>query len=265
MILIDDPSDPRLELFHRNERGLASRADRREDSGRGMFMAEGDLVVERAVEAGCAPVVALVDAHRVPSVTHRLGDVPVFGGAEQLRAHVTGLGVPQSIVAVFHRPPRPTVADVIASSRRLVLVEAVDNPVNIGGIIRNAAGLGWDGLIHDATSADPLSRRSLRVSMGYAIVLPAARADSLPSVIAAMVADGWRVVAFTPDGATAVRQLVPAPGERWAVVIGSERAGLSAATASACTDRASIPMASGVDSLNAAAASAVACYALGPA
>jgi tRNA G18 (ribose-2'-O)-methylase SpoU len=80
-----------------------------------------------------------------------------------------------------------------------------------------------------------------------------------------MVADGWRVVAFTPDGDTAVRQLVPAPGERWAVVIGSERAGLSAVTASACTDRASIPMAAGVDSLNAAAASAVACYALGPA
>jgi tRNA G18 (ribose-2'-O)-methylase SpoU len=264
VILIDDPSDPRLEVFHRNERGLASRADRREDGGRGLFMAEGDLVVERAVDAGCVPVAALVDTDRTPAVIHRLGDVPVFGGAERLRAHVTGLGVPHSIVAVFRRPPRPAAADVIAASSRLVLVEAVDNPVNMGGIIRNAAGLGWDGLIHDATSVDPLSRRSLRVSMGHAIALPAARADPLPPVIAAMVADGWRVVAFTPHGATAVGQLTPTSGQRWAVVIGSERAGLSAATVTACTDRASIPMAAGVDSLNAAAASAVACYALGP-
>jgi tRNA G18 (ribose-2'-O)-methylase SpoU len=263
VIPIDDPDDPRLELFHRNERGLASRADRRHDHGVGLFMAEGDLVVERAVDAGCRPVAALVDAERIPTVTHRLGDVPVYSGGDRLRAHVTGLGVPQTIVAIFERPPRPSAAEVMAERDRLVLVEAVDNPVNVGGIIRNAAGLGWDGLIHDATSAEPLSRRSLRVSMGHAIAMPAARVVDLASVVAEMVGRGWRVAALTPHGATDLRSLQPVTGDRWAVVIGSERAGLCAATIEACTDRVAIPMAAGVDSLNAAAASAVACYALG--
>lgn len=260
---MDDPLDPRLEIFHRNERALASRADRRSDDGAGLFMAEGDLVVERALHAGCRAVAALVDSARVPSVAQRLDDIPVYSGGDALRAHVTGLGVPQTIVAVFERPPRPSVEHLLATSLRVVMVEAVDNPVNIGGIVRNAAGLGWDGMILDGTSADPLSRRSLRVSMGHAVQFPYARCRELPAVIESMTAAGFVVAALTPaDDAVPMTDVAALHAERLAVVIGAERAGLSAATMAAASHRVRIPMHGGVDSLNAAAASAIACFAL---
>src|SRR5688500_9568539 len=109
-------------------------------------------------------------------VAHRLAEqVDVFVGGDAVRRMVTGLGLPQPVIALFHRPPRATPAMVVATSRRLVVVEGVDNPANIGGIVRNAAGLGWDALLLDHTSADPLHRRSLRVAMGSALTLPYAR------------------------------------------------------------------------------------------
>lgn len=188
--------------------------------------------------------------------------IDVLAGGERLRTMVTGLGVPHPIIAVFQRPPRPTVANLIGRSR-LVLVEAVDNPVNVGGIVRNAAGLGWDGLILDGTSADPLSRRSLRVSMGHAVVVPYARTRSLAAAVIELAAAGYTVVALTPaDDAVDLSTIERV--ERMAVIIGAERCGLDPATMAAATCRAKIPMTAGVDSLNAAAASAVACYALRP-
>jgi tRNA G18 (ribose-2'-O)-methylase SpoU len=263
VIPVDDPLDSRLEIFHRNERALASRADRRSDDGAGLFMAEGDLVVERAVHAGCRPVAALVDAARVPAVAEQLGNIPIYAGGDSLRAHVTGLGVPQTIVAIFERPPRPNVEQVLATSHRLVMVEAVDNPVNVGGIVRNAAGLGWDGLILDGTSADPLSRRSLRVSMGHAVQFPYARCRELPAAIESMTTAGFVVAALTPaDDAVPLADVAALHSARLAVVIGAERTGLSAATMTAASHRVRIPMHAGVDSLNAAAASAIACFAL---
>ena len=125
-------------------------------------MAEGDLVVQRALSAGCVPVVALVDGSRPPALVEVLEpSIDVFAGSEALRTFVTQLGVAHSIVAIFRRPPRPQPLDLAARARRLVLVEAVDNPANIGSIVRNAAGLGWDGLILDTSSGDPLARRAL--------------------------------------------------------------------------------------------------------
>ncbi|MEZ5273183.1 MAG: RNA methyltransferase [Ilumatobacteraceae bacterium] len=264
---IDDAGDPRLEVFRRNERGLANRVDRRADDGQGLFMAEGDLVVERALDAGCRPHAVLVDAARPPAVTDRFAtDVPVYAGGDRVRAMVTGLGVPLAIVAVFHRPPRRTVDGLIATTRRLVVVEAVDNPANVGSIVRNATGLGWDGLLVDGTSADPLARRSLRVSMGTAVRMPWARARHLTEPLAAMRERGWVIVALTPAAeAPALDDVAASLGTaRVAVLIGSERAGLADATMAAAAVRARIPMAPGVDSLNAAAASAIACYALRP-
>ncbi|MEP4648960.1 MAG: TrmH family RNA methyltransferase, partial [Ilumatobacter sp.] len=170
VIVVEDPDDERFTQFRLNERGLASRADKRDDAGAGLFLAEGDLVVQRALGAGCRPVAALVDIARIPPVADAL-TCPVYAGGEHVRQVVSGLGMPQSIIALFHRPARPTVADLAARCRRLVVLEAVDNPANVGAIIRNAAGLGWDGLILDHTSADPLARRSLRVAMGTAFAL----------------------------------------------------------------------------------------------
>ncbi len=226
-------------------------------------MAEGDLVVERALDAGCEVVCALVDSARPPDVARLLGDAPIYSAGDALRAHVTGLGVPQSIVAIFQRPVRPAVEELIAASRRLVVVEAVDNPVNVGGIVRNAAGLGWDGLILDSTSADPLARRSLRVSMGHAVRFPYARSKSLVESIRALRTAGYFVTALSPAAdAVDIDKIAAMRAERAAVVIGSERAGLAEQTMAAATHRARIPMHGGIDSLNAAAASAIACYAL---
>ena len=260
LIRVEDRGDPRLAPFRLDERGLASRADKRDDAGAGLFLAEGDLVVERALAAGCRPFLGLADGQRVPAVVDDLvaHGADVYVGGDDVRRFVTGLGMPHAVVALFHRPPRPSPTDLAATSERLVIVEGVDNPANVGSIVRNAAALGWDGLLLDHTSADPLARRALRVAMGTAFALPHARTTRLSDDIRAMT--DRIVYSLTPDRAAAdIREIGPA-GRR-AVVIGSERAGLSDDVL-AITTPVRIPMAAGVDSLNAAAAAAVACYAL---
>jgi tRNA G18 (ribose-2'-O)-methylase SpoU len=260
LIVVDDPDDPRFAQFRLNERGLASRADKRDDAGAGLFLAEGDLVVERALDAGCDPVAALVDAERVPEVVALVAaaGAPVYAGGEHVRRVVSGLGMPQRIIALFRRPSRPTVAELADRCRRIVVLEAVDNPANVGSVIRNAAGLGWDGLILDHTSADPLARRSLRVAMGTAFTLPHARTTSLTNDLLAL--HGFDLYALTPDPMAIPLDRVP-QSDRLAIMIGSERNGLSDDLLTVATP-VSIPMAGDVDSLNAAAATAIACWEL---
>jgi tRNA G18 (ribose-2'-O)-methylase SpoU len=255
---IEDPDDPRYRQFRLHERGLASRADKRDDAGAGMFLAEGDLVVQRAVGAGCVPIAALVDVQRVPAVVGSL-TCPVYGGGEAVRSAVARLGTPLSIIALFERPARPSVTQLAAGAHRLVVVEGVDNPTNVGSIVRNAAAFGWDGLILDHTSADPFSRRSLRVGMGTIFSLPHARTTTLADDLATL--DGFALYALTPapDAIELDHAWGLTPGV--IVMIGAERAGLSPALLELATP-VRIPMSPGVDSLNAAAASAVACYAL---
>ncbi|MEZ5251320.1 MAG: TrmH family RNA methyltransferase [Ilumatobacteraceae bacterium] len=261
LIPVDDPDDERLAVFRLNERQLSSRPQRRNDDGEGLFMAEGDLVVERALAAGCEPVVALVDELRPPPVTAVLvSRIPVYAGGDRVRALVTKLGVPNSVVALFRRPPRSSVAALAASATRLVLVEAVDNPANIGAIIRNATGLGWDGLIVDATSADPWpdARSGCRWDMRSCSRTPAPRRAA---TVADLVASGFVVAALTPAAGARDIDAVDPP-DRLVVCLGAERVGLSDAVQAAATLRVRIPMHHGVDSLNVAAASAIACHAL---
>ena len=261
-IAVDRADDPRLAPFRLNERGLASRAAKRDDSGAGLFLAEGDLVVSRALDAGCRPFAALADGDRIPGVANRLatGGTDVFIGGEAVRQMVTRLGMPQNIIGLFHRPPRPSPSDLVARTVRLVVVEGVDNPSNIGSIVRNAAALGWDGLLLDHTSADPLSRRALRVAMGTAFALPHARTSDLLGVLDGLRRGGVELFGLTPSpDATDIGSV--RPGGRRAILIGAERSGLSEAALATCTP-VRIPMAGSVDSLNAAAAAAVACYAL---
>jgi tRNA G18 (ribose-2'-O)-methylase SpoU len=261
-ITIESTDDDRLALFRLRERGLTNRADKRDDTGAGLFLAEGDLVVSRAHAAGCRAVAALADADRVPAIAHHLG-IDVFIGGDQIRRMVTGLGMPHPIVAIFERPPRPSAVSLLARSRRLVVAEQVDNPANIGGIVRNAAGLGWDGLLLDGYSGDPLSRRALRVAMGTTFTLPHARTGELTKLLAEE-ADRRDLIALTPDPAAHdLRDLTLEldPNRPRAVLIGSERAGLSDEMLTLAIP-ARIRMSAGVDSLNAAAASAIACFAL---
>lgn len=261
IVVVDDPDDERFAQFRLNERGLASRAEKRTDAGAGLFLAEGDLVVDRALDAGCRPVAALVDPQRIPPVAQRVAaaTAPVYAGGHDVRGIVAGLGMPQSIIALFHRPARPSAAELAERCHRIVVLEAVDNPANVGAIIRNAAGLGWDGLLLDHTSADPLARRSLRVAMGTAFALPHARTTNLAADLRALT-PRFELYAMTPDRAARDLDAVEA-GDRAAVLIGSERGGLSEellALASAVR----IPMSGDVDSLNAAAATAIACWEL---
>ncbi len=259
-IAVDRSDDERIAEFRLNERGLASRADKRDNAGAGLFLAEGDLVVERALDAGCRPYLALADSERLPAVARRLVDAgtDVFVGGDDIRRFVGGLGLPHPIVALFYRPARLSAMELIRRCRRLVVAEGVDNPANIGSIVRNAAAFGWDGLLLDNTSADPLSRRSTRVAMGTVFTLPHARTNTLIGDLAG--AEELELFALTPDPhAIDIREITPT-GRR-AILIGSERAGLSDEILAISTP-VRIPMASGVDSLNAAAAAAVACYAL---
>ena len=263
MILIDDPNDQRIAPFRIRERGLNTRADRRERVAAGLFVAEGDLVVARALQAGCIAVTAFVDAARPPPVIDQFGpDVEVYGADQDVRREGMGLGVPLSIVALFRRPT-PVRAAEVANRFRVVALEAVDNPVNVGTVVRSASALGWDGLLLDRTSADPLGRRALRVAMGNAFAFPFARVDSLAATVAEARERGTLVVALTPTaGSVPLHTVVAQKGQAVMLLLGSERCGLSEELLDAASLRVSIPMASGVDSLNAAAAAAVACYAL---
>lgn len=218
-------------------------------------------MVERALDAGCQPFRALVDGSRVPVVADRFvaGGGEAFTGGDEVRQMVAGLGVLHSIIALFHRPPRPSAAELAQHSTRLVVVEGVDNPANIGSIIRNAAAMGWDGVLLDHTSADPLSRRALRVAMGTAFSIPHARTTNLIDELHAM--SDRDLYSLTPDPHAADIRTITPQNARRAVLIGSERAGLSDEVLS-ITIPVRIAMAAGVDSLNAAAAAAVACYAL---
>jgi tRNA G18 (ribose-2'-O)-methylase SpoU len=263
LIIVDDPNDARLATFRASDRSLADRVERRDDSGAGLFVAEGDLVAERALDAGCQPVAALVDIDRAPPLTERLLEhIDVFGAGDDLRRSITGFAVVHRIIAVFRRPPRPDAASLIAASSRLVVLEGVDNPANVGSVVRNSAGLGWDGLVLDHTSADPLARRALRVAMGTAFALAHARTTDLIGVLtAAATTSSLTIVALSPapESIDIAEVQLRAP---YALMIGSERHGLSDELSQLAHLQVRIPMAAGVDSLNAAAAAAIACYAL---
>lgn len=266
---IIDADDPRVAPFRLNERGLNPRSIRRENTPPGLFVAEGDLVVERALIAGCRPVSLLASATFTERVGHMLqaagATADVFVASDDIRSAVTGLGVSLDVVGLFERPVAQTAAQVVARASRVVVIDQVDNPTNVGAIVRSVAALGADALLLDRTSADPLTRRALRVSMGTAFTLPTARAETALDALAVLHAAGFVTVALTlahdsVDLAEVATRIADAEGI--ALLLGAERSGLDPSTQAACSHRAVIPMLAGVDSLNVAAASAVAAYAL---
>jgi tRNA G18 (ribose-2'-O)-methylase SpoU len=259
LISLDDPADPRLARFRMRDRQLAPAGTRRA-AAEAVFVAEGDLVVERALAAGHVVSEVLVDASRVPPVVDALPDAtPVYAANQRVRAAATRLGVPLDVIALFHRPADPTAVEVLGPATRVIAVEAVDNPSNLGTVIRSAMAFGLDALVVDGTSADPLARRSIRTSMGTVFSLPWARVER----VADLAGLGFSLVALTPGpDAISIDDLRPEAGTRTALLLGSERAGLSPAALAAAGVKVRIPMAGGIDSLNVAAAAAVACYAL---
>jgi tRNA G18 (ribose-2'-O)-methylase SpoU len=240
------------------------------ESERGLFIAEGDKVIRRAVEAGYRPRSFLL-AERwlagLGDVVTRWPDVPVYLVTEELAEQVTGFHVHRGALASLHREERHRVGDLLQLQRLVVCEDIVDH-TNVGALLRNAAGLGWDGVLLSPRSADPLYRRSIKVSMGAVFSLPWARLADWHAAPDQLQEAGFTTVALTlaPDSvdlAEVAADLAERPG-RVALLVGTEGAGLSPRWSGTATVRARIPMAAGIDSLNVAAATAVACYVLNP-
>ena len=262
---IIDPADPRI-LDYIGLRDQQLRRQREAPGGdlAGVFIAEGALVVERALRAGFKLKSVLIDATRgepIPSVVP--DDVPHYFAGGAVVHEVTGIHLHRGLIAVFYRKDLPFAERLLARSRRVVVLENVTNPTNMGVIVRSAAGLGVDALLLDPRSCDPLYRRSLRVAMGEAFALPHARLGYLPGGLDPVRRAGFRIAALTPDGgATPIDQFQATHDERVALLLGAEGPGLTPATLEVVDERLAIPMRNGVDSLNVGAAAAVALYAI---
>jgi len=230
----------------------------------GLFLAEGEKVVLRALAAGYAPRSVLTEAKWLPGIEAALTehDCPVYVGDEQLLRHLTGYRVHRGALASMQRRPLPTLDDLLATARRVVVLEDLVDHTNVGAVFRNAAALGIDAVLVSPECADPLYRRSVKVSMGAVFAVPWSRADPWPGTLDLLRDRGFRTLAMSPDpSGGSLRDADLAPPV--AVVLGTEGEGLTAAALARCSAKVRIPMAAGVDSLNVAAASAVVFYAVG--
>jgi tRNA G18 (ribose-2'-O)-methylase SpoU len=260
---IDDADDPRLRDYH----SLTDVALRRllEPAG-GLFIAEGALVIERAVAAGYRLRSVLTAAEWLDRLGPALrgSDAPVYVASRAMLEAVTGFHVHRGALASVHRRPLPEPAAVLAGASRVVVLEDMVSHTNLGAVFRSAAALGMDAVLLSPSCADPLYRRSVRVSMGQVFAVPYARLARWPQAIDDLRAAGHRVLALTPaPDATALDHVRLGADERVALLLGTEGPGLSGRAIAAADEVVRIPMAAGVDSLNVAAAAAVAFWVVG--
>jgi tRNA G18 (ribose-2'-O)-methylase SpoU len=259
---VADADDPRLADYAR-----LTDVDLRTslEAEHGLFIAEGTKVITRAVAAGY-PVRSVLLAER------RLGDLPalpagaapVYVVPDTVAERLTGYRIHRGALASLHRKPLPAVADLAGRSRRLVVLEDLVDHGNVGAIFRCAAALGVDAVILSPRCADPLYRRSVKVSMGAVFAIPYARMTAWYDGLAELRAAGFRLLALTPDPA-AVPIDQTAAGERAGLLLGTEGDGLSSRWRHQADQAVRIPMhkgalAAGVDSLNVVAAAAIACH-----
>ena len=259
---ITDFDAPELDVYARlTENQLLNRADPQN----ALFVAESPLVIGRALDAGCAPVSFLMETKHVTgkgaALLARCPGVPVYAAEEDVLTNLTGFHLTRGMLCAMRRPPLADPAAVLRGATRVAVLENVMNPTNLGAIFRSAAALGMDAVLLTSAGSDPLYRRAIRVSMGTVFQVPW---TYLP--------EGWpqtlRALGFTTAAMALCDASLPiyAPqlkrADRLAVVLGTEGDGLSPRTIAACDYTVKIPMAHGVDSLNVAAASAVAFWQL---
>ena len=256
---VADVDDERLADY----RHLADAALRRaHEAAAGVCIAEGELVVRRAVAAGATLRSLLVSDQRLSRVADVVAAVscPVYVTSVAALRQVTGFTLHRGVVASVVRPPDQSWPDLVDGARRILLLEGVNDHENLGVLFRTAAALGADAVLLDPRCADPLYRRSIRVSMGAALALPFARIQPWPDAIASLRVAGVTVGALTPGGDTDVGPAL-AGIERLALLVGAEGPGLTAAALAASDVRLRIPMAAGTDSLNVATAAGIALHA----
>jgi tRNA G18 (ribose-2'-O)-methylase SpoU len=259
LVVIDSADDPRL-ADYRDLRDVQLR--RNLEAEHGLFIAEGEKVVRRAVEAGFEPRSFLMAPRWLDGLSVVLSryDAPVYVVSEALAEEVTGFHVHRGALASLHRRPLPTVESVLDGARSVLVLEEIVDHTNVGAIFRSGAALGFDAVLIAPRCADPLYRRAIKVAMGAVFALPWTRLVDWYDALPALSAAGFTTVALTlSDDAVPIDEAV-AGVDRLALVLGSEGHGLSPRWEQTAERRAIIPMTAGIDSLNVAAATAVACY-----
>jgi tRNA G18 (ribose-2'-O)-methylase SpoU len=234
----------------------------------GIFIAEGAKVIDRAVAAGHRPLIAVTTERWLPGLERVLpAAVPIHLASDDAMRSLTGYRVHRGALVAFERPADRGMSAVTADARRLVVMEDLKEHTNVGAIARSAAALDVDALVVSPECADPLYRRAIKTSMGATLELPFTRCRTWPHDLAALRSEGWVVAALTPAAhAEPLDDFAVHPPERLAWLIGTEGSGLSQQALDQVEVQVRIPMRHrlGVDSLNAAAAAAIACYALRP-
>jgi tRNA G18 (ribose-2'-O)-methylase SpoU len=258
---VDDPSDPRLDDF----RDLNS-IDRRPDlpSGKGLVIAEGVLVVQRMLASRFTPRALLGTDRRLAELSADLHgvDTPYYRAAAKVMAEVVGFHLNRGVLAAAPRPGELTVAEVLDGARTVAVLEGVNDHENLGSIFRNAAGLDVDAVVFGTGCADPLYRRAVRVSMGHALLVPYAWATNWPGELDTLHANGFHLLAMTPNPAalSLAEALADLAEAKVAMLVGAEGPGLTEHAMRATDVRVRIPMSRGTDSLNVATAAALAFY-----
>ena len=259
---VTDFSDPELDIYARlTEVQLLNRRE----PDKGIFIAESPKVIERALNAGCVPISFLMETRHVENqakeLIARCGDILVFTAELDVLTQLTGFKLTRGMLCAMYRPKLPTVEEICKNARRVAVLEDVMNPTNVGAIFRSAAALGIDAVVLTSASSDPLYRRSIRVSMGTVFQVPWTYLGEdgirdlrrLGFKTAAMALKSDSLPIYDPRLAKI---------DKLAIVLGTEGDGLAAGTIADCDYTVLIPMSHGVDSLNVAAASAVAFYQL---
>lgn len=257
---IEDPADHRLDDY----RQLNNISVRAEMEGDDFFMGEGYVPIDRMLDSGHRMRSVLLHPKRlnrfVPTMARpEMVDVPVYVAEQPVLADVVGFDMYRPCLASADRKPMPSVAELAARSRRLVVLEALNDDQNVGAIARAARAFGFDGMVLSPTCDDPFRRRIVRVSMGEILHLPIARAggDQWPAALEVLGEAGFDTWAFTPDPQASDLWHVSVP-DRVAVVLGAEGHGLTDDAMSAASRRVRIPISPDVDSLNVGHAAAVA-------
>ena len=265
IIEITDLSAPELDVYARlTEAQLLNRFE----PAKGMFIAESPKVIHRALDGGCQPVSLLMERKDIDGsareILARCPEIPVYTADESVLCQLTGYHLTRGVLCAMRRPAKPSLEEICAKANRIVILENVQNPTNVGAIFRSAAALGMDAVLLTPGCSDPLYRRSARVSMGTVFQIPWTFTGAWPEEgMAQLKALGFKTAALAlSDRSVSIDDPDLMAEEKLALLLGSEGDGLSVQTIASCDDTVKIPMYHGVDSLNVAAASAVAFWQL---
>lgn len=234
------------------------------EPAKGLFIAESPKVIRVALDAGWEPTALLCERKHITGdaidIVQRVGDIPIYTGDRNLLATLTGYTLTRGVLCAMRRKQQPNIADIVSNAHRIVVIEAVSDTTNIGAIFRSAAALGIDAVLLTRNSCDPLNRRAVRVSMGSVFLVPWTWIDGTPDTLRQY---GFRTAAMAlSDDSIPLDDERLAKEKRLAIIMGTEGDGLPLETIKSADYVVRIPMANGVDSLNVAAAAAVAFWEL---